>query len=151
MIAISQGSARDIAAIMPVMNHAFDPEFGEAWTVAQCLSTLAIPGAQLLIARLDGEIAGFALTRGIIDEEELLLIGALPSFRRQGIGRQLIASLHQACVKLGRSTLFLEVRDGNNAYSFYVSMGFLTIGRRPGYYKSTRGIRYDSITMALAL
>ena len=151
MIEVLQGSGLDVSAIMPVMHDAFDPEFGEAWTAVQCLSTLAMPGGQLLIAKSDGEVVGFALSRGVIDEEELLLIGALPSARRQGVGRQLIASLKQACAVLGRSTLFLEVRDGNNAYAFYVSMGFESIGRRPGYYKSNHGSRSDSLTMALAL
>jgi [ribosomal protein S18]-alanine N-acetyltransferase len=151
MIEVLRGSGLDVAAIMPVMHDAFDPEFGEAWTAAQCLSTLAMPGGQLLIAKSDGETVGFALSRGVIDEEELLLIGALPSARRQGVGRQLIASLKQACAELGRSTLFLEVREGNSAYAFYVSMGFESIGRRTGYYKSNRGSRYDSLTMALAL
>ena len=136
---------------MPVMNDAFDPDFGEAWTAAQCLSTLALPGGQLLIAKSDGAVVGFALSRGVIDEEELLLIGALQSTRRKGVGRQLIASLSRTCTELGRSTLFLEVRDSNNAYIFYTSMGFQPIGRRPGYYKSTGGNRHDSITMALAL
>ena len=146
-----QGSGLDVAAIMPIMNEAFDPEFGEAWTAAQCLSTLAMPGGQLLIAKSDSETVGFALSRGVIDETELLLIGALSSARRQGVGRQLIAGLKQACTESGRSTLFLEVRDGNNAYLFYSSMGFQPIGRRTNYYKSTRGSMYDSITMALAL
>ena len=136
---------------MPVMNDAFDPDFGEAWTAAQCLSTLAMPGGQLLIAKSGGAVVGFALSRGVIDEEELLLIGTLQSARRKGVGRQLIAGLSQTCAELGRSTLFLEVREGNNAYIFYTSMGFLPIGRRHGYYKSMRGNKHDSITMALAL
>ena len=151
MIEIVQGNGLDVAAIMPVMAEAFAPEFGEAWTAAQCLSTLAMPGGQLLIAKTAGSVVGFALSRGVMDEEELLLIGALSSARRQGIGRQLIASFNQACTKLGRRTVFLEVREGNNAYIFYTSMGFLPIGRRSGYYKSTDGSKHDSITMALAL
>ena len=151
MIEISHGSGLDIAAIMPVMNDAFDPEFGEAWTAAQCLSTLAMPGGQLLIAKCDGVLVGFALSRGVIDEEELLLIGVLNTARRRGVGQQLIAKLSEACTQMGRSVIFLEVRDGNNAHSFYSSMGFNPIGRRSSYYKSTDGSRHDSITMARVL
>lgn len=151
MIEIVLGSGLDVAAIMPVMNDAFEPEFGEAWTAAQCLSTLAMPGGQLLIAKTSALVVGFALSRGVIDEEELLLIGALQSSRRKGIGQQLIASLSQTCADLGRRVLFLEVRDGNNAYIFYTAMGFQPIGRRSGYYKSNDGRKHDSITMALCL
>lgn len=146
-----QGSGLDVTAIMPVMNEAFDPEFGEAWTAAQCLSTLAMPGGQLLIAKSESVVVGFALSRGVIDEEELLLIGVLNSARRRGVGQQLIATLSQACIEMGRSVIFLEVRDGNQAHSFYSSMGFNPIGRRANYYKSTNGSRHDSITMALTL
>ena len=146
-----QGSGLDVAAIMPVMVDAFDPEFGEAWTAAQCLSTLAMPGGQLLIAISDGIVAGFALSRGVVDEEELLLIGVSKSARRKSIGRQLIAQLQKYCIKFKRSTIFLEVREGNNAFSFYSSMGFDAVGIRPGYYKSTKGSLHDSVTMALKL
>ena len=151
MIEVLQGSGLDVAAIMPVMNDAFDPEFGEAWTAAQCLSTLALPGGRLLIARSDDVVVGFALSRGVIDEEELLLIGVLNVARRRGVGQQLIAKLSQACIQSERSVIFLEVRDGNKAHSFYSSMEFNPIGRRASYYKSTDGSRHDSITMARTL
>jgi [ribosomal protein S18]-alanine N-acetyltransferase len=151
LIDVSVGNGQDVAAIMPVMNDAFDPDFGEAWTAAQCLSTLAMPGAQLLIANSDGVPVGFALSRGVIDEEELLLIGVLQSARRRGVGQRLIAKLNQSCAQLGRTIVFLEVREGNNAHAFYSSMGFKPIGRRIGYYRSIDGRKHDSITMALAL
>jgi [ribosomal protein S18]-alanine N-acetyltransferase len=149
LIEVTQGSGLDVAAIMPVMDDAFDPRFGEAWTAAQCLSTLAMPGGQLLIARIDGVVVGFALSRGVIDEEELLLIGVLTSARRQGVGQRLLSKLNQICAQSGRETLFLEVRQGNKAQSFYSCLGFNPIGRRSGYYKSTDGSKHDSITMAL--
>ncbi len=151
MIEITEGSGLDVAAIMPVMNDAFDPEFGEAWTAAQCLSTLAMPGGRLLIAKNGGATVGFALSRGVIDEEELLLIGVLKTAHRQGIGQKLITKLNQVCAGLSRSVIFLEVRNGNSAYSFYEYMGFQTVGRRASYYKSIDGSYHDSITMALSL
>ena len=151
MIEVLQGSGLDVAAIMPVMHDAFEPEFGESWTAAQCLSTLTMPGGQLLIAKSGGVVVGFALSRGIIDEEELLLIGVLNTARRRGVGQQLIEKLSQTCIHIKRSVIFLEVRDGNKAHSFYSSMGFKPIGRRASYYKSTDGSRHDSITMARRL
>jgi [ribosomal protein S18]-alanine N-acetyltransferase len=151
LIEVTQGSGLDVAAIMPVMDDAFDPRFGEAWTAAQCLSTLAMPGGQLLIAKIDGVVVGFALSRGVIDEEELLLIGVMNSARRQRVGQRLIGELNQTGTRLGRSVIFLEVREGNSAYSFYSAMGFKPIGRRSGYYRSIDGNKHDSITMALAL
>lgn len=151
MIDVAVGTGLDVAAIMPVMDNAFDPHFGEAWTAAQCLSTLAMPGGQLLIAMVDGTVAGFALSRAILDEEELLLIGVVQSTRRRGTGKQLIDKLCEIANKNGRSTIFLEVREGNSAQSFYTKMGFKPIGRRKEYYKSLDGTKYESITMAINL
>jgi ribosomal-protein-alanine N-acetyltransferase len=51
MIDVVQGSGSDVAGIMPVMDSAFDPAFGEAWTAAQCLSTLAMPDSVLFCAQ----------------------------------------------------------------------------------------------------
>lgn len=150
MTDIRLGDARDIAAIMPVMDNAFEPKFAEAWTAAQCLASLALPGTQLLLAtNNDGAITGFALSRAVMNEEELLLIGVLPEQRRQGIGQELIRTLLRNASAAYRTTVFLEVRDGNSAQYFYRQMGFLPIGRRPRYYRSTDGDYYDAITMAV--
>ncbi len=151
MISINEGSAHDVSVIMPVMKAAFDPCFGEAWTAAQCLSTLAMPGSLLLCARNGVNVQGFTLSRGVADEEELLLIAVSPYARRGGIGRELVKTLVGNARQSGRTNLFLEVRDGNPAKVFYHEMGFQPIGRRIGYYKGKDGARIDSITMALNL
>lgn len=151
MIDISQGSGHDIAAIMPVMEGAFDPAFGEAWTAAQCLSSLALPGSQLLIARNSAGVQGFTLSRWVADEEELLLIGVARSARRQNIGRQLVQAVIGKARHGQRASIFLEVRDGNPAYAFYRQIGFEPFGRRPNYYRGKDGSRHDSITMSLKL
>jgi ribosomal-protein-alanine N-acetyltransferase len=151
MIEVVEGNGTDVATIMPVMDAAFDPRFGEAWTAAQCLSTLAIPGSRLLIARQNGQALGFALSRWAIDEEELLLIGVDPACRRQGVGRHLINALLNNAKLSNHVSIFLEVRNGNSAQVFYDEMGFIPIGRRPDYYKGSDGSRHDSITMQLKL
>jgi [ribosomal protein S18]-alanine N-acetyltransferase len=148
MNVVRLGDARDVAAIMPVMDSAFDPLFGEAWTAAQCLATMAMPGAQLLVAQDMQRTTGFALSRAIADEEELLLIGVLPESRRHGVGRALVERLLAIAKDCNRSTVFLEVREGNSAEYFYRMMGFQPIGRRKSYYHSKDGNNYDAITMA---
>lgn len=151
MIEIVDGNAADISAIMPIMTDAFHPAHGEAWTAAQCLSTLVLPDCQLLLAR-DGEtVCGFAMSRWVLDSEELLMIGVAPSYQRQSIGASLLTHIKQRAKCAGRKKLFLEVRDGNSAYDFYCQSGFVPIGRRKNYYKSVNGISPDAITMSLDL
>ena len=68
----------DLDRIMAVMETAFDPAFGEAWTRRQVSDSLILPNSHYLLAGIaghppgDGEpAAGFALSRCVADEEEL--------------------------------------------------------------------------------
>jgi [ribosomal protein S18]-alanine N-acetyltransferase len=149
MVSVTIGDARDIAAIMPIMNAAFDPKFGEAWTASQCLSLLSMHGSQLLLATIDNRIVGFALTRWVLDEEELLMIGVDPGFQRQGVASQIVASIVSIAKNSGRHNLFLEVRANNSAAEFYARFGFEAKAIRRGYYRGTNGERFDATTMSL--
>jgi len=151
MIQIVEGGAIDVASVMPIMSHAFDPRFGEAWTAAQCLSTLVLPDCQLLLAKDGDDICGFAITRWVFEHEELLMIGVAQNYQRKQIGQNLISEVINRGRIAGREKLFLEVRDGNPAYYFYVKLGFTPIGRRKNYYKSAEGISPDAITMGIDL
>ena len=147
MIRISGGDARDIASIMPIMDDAFDPAFGEAWTASQCLSSLALPYSSLWLAEYSGELAAFAITRWVLDEEELLMIGVANDFRRKGLGAALIKYVKENASRATRTKLFLEVRDGNPAIEFYRRTGFEQIGRRKNYYTGPKNQQSDAITM----
>ena len=151
MITIVEGDAADIAAIMPIMNDAFDPAFGESWTAAQCLSALAIPDCRLLIAKADDVVAGFTMSRWVLEMEELLMIGVSRAWQRQNVGSMLLGAIVDRAKAAGRQKLFLEVRDGNVAHDFYRASGFQPIGRRKQYYRGSNGVRPDAVTMAMSL
>ena len=57
------GGSADLDEVMATMHAAFDPGFGEAWTRGQCSGILGLSGVWLLLARIDGRPAGFALAR----------------------------------------------------------------------------------------
>ena len=151
MILIGEGNAHDIAAIMPVMDDAFDPAFGESWTAAQCLSALAMPDCRLLIAKSDNIVVGFSVSRWVLDIEELLMIGVAKVWQRQHIGSLLLNAVIGQAKTDGREKLFLEVRDGNVAHDFYCAAGFQSLGRRKQYYRGSNGVGSDAITMAITL
>ena len=151
MTIIVEGDATDIQSIMPVMDDAFEPAFGESWTAVQCLSALAMPDCHLLIAKTGDTINGFAMSRWVLDIEELLMIGVAKASQRQKIGSLLLEAIVDRAKIAGRQKLFLEVRDGNSAHDFYRSSGFESIGRRKQYYRGSDGLRPDAITMALNL
>lgn len=150
-IRVASADATFLAPVMEIMRAAFDPAYGEAWTSAQCAGILASPGTWLMIAELDGRPAGFALTRVIVDEAELLLIAVHPEARRRGIGDRLIAAVAQAARRRGASSLFLEVRSNNPAIVLYTSNGFSKVGERINYYRGANGDLFDAHTYSLSL
>ncbi len=149
-VTVAPGSADDLPQVMTVMNAAFEPRFGEAWTSAQCLALLALPGSQLLVAS-DTALVGFALARTIAQECELMMIGVMPRLQRGGIGGLLLnhvisnARLHKA------EAIFLEVRRGNPAIDFYGAYDFKHVGTRTRYYRGVSGEQFDAETHCLNL
>jgi len=145
----------DLDRIMAVMEAAFDPEFGEAWTRRQVGDALVLPNAHYLLAGPDGHppsegapAAGFVLSRGAADEEELLLIAVDPRHRGRGIGGVLLERFVAQARTRGAERLFLEMREGNPAESLYRRHGFESIGRRRAYYRRGTGSPLDAITFA---
>lgn len=147
-----------VDAIMQVMDQAFDPAFGEAWTRRQVADSLLLPSTHYLLAGSPSVLAedfeqahGFALSRHAADEEELLLIGVTPAQRGQGIGRRLLEMLFAEAHGRGSRRLFLEMREGNPAERLYRTLGFEAIGRRRGYYRAAEHGPIDAITFARPL
>ena len=145
----------DLDLIMAVMAAAFDPAYGEAWTRAQVEDALVLPNTHYLLAGADGrapgegsEAAGFALSRGAADEEELLLIAVDPRHRGRGIGTALMTRFIAEAGARGAERLFLEMREGNPAESLYRRHGFAVVGRRRAYYRRGTGVPRDAITFA---
>jgi len=146
----------DIDRIMAVMEAAFDPAYGEAWNRRQVEDALAFRGTHYLLIGEDGEppadqapAAGFALSRNVAGEEELLLIAVRPELRGRGIGGALLSDFIAAARGRGATRLFLEMREGNPAESLYRRHGFDSIGRRRNYYRRGNGPALDAITFAL--
>jgi ribosomal-protein-alanine N-acetyltransferase len=88
-VRLEPGQSADLAAVMMIMNAAFEPRFGEAWTRSQCAGILPMSGVSLTLARDNGlpQPVGFSLCRTIAGEAELLLLAVAPGQQRRGIGR----------------------------------------------------------------
>jgi len=145
------GEGSDVDGVMRVMDAAFGPEFGEAWTRSQLLGILPMGGVDLTVAvsDLDRSIVGFSLVRSVADEAELLLIAVHPDERGQGIGSRLLDRFIALAADVGLARVHLEVRDGNAAVTIYQRLGFRPVGRRRNYYQGKSGDRHDAITLAL--
>ncbi len=146
VIDLRSGGAPDLGLVDTIMQRAFDPRFGEAWTRGQCLGILALPGVWLTIASIDGAAAGFALSRATVAEAELLLLATLPEVRRHGVGGALLRSVMRDAKDRYATRLYLEVRAGNDAIRLYRSLGFIKVGERRAYYRGANNQLFDALT-----
>lgn len=144
-----EGERNALFDAMEVMGKAFDPLFGEAWTMLQLAGIMVIPGTWLTIARLDAAPLGFALIRSVLDECELLLLAVDPLWRGRGIGETLLRDSLLTARRRGITSMNLEVRSSNKAVNLYEKIGFEYVHRRPGYYRGNDGKLHDALSFRI--
>ena len=145
--------------IMDVMEAAFDPTWGEAWSRNQVRDALAMPSTFAILIDQHGHIdnyqisssVGFCLSRSAPGEEELLLIAVKPANRESGLGRKLIQKLVENARFRDINGIFLQMRANNSAEHLYRGCGFEPIGKRQKYYRLADGSRMDAITFKLSI
>jgi len=82
-------------------------------------------------------------------EADVQTLAVSPDVRRMGLGRVLMHALLRHARAAGVRDVFLEVRaDNDGAQALYSSLGFESIGVRPGYYQPDD---VDAIVMKLEL
>ncbi len=123
--------------------------FGMPWQESTFRALMRRPSASLLTAEADGAVVGFAVLWFSAHEGELGDLAVDPEHRGRGIGRTLLdRSIEEARLR-GARTLYLEVRESNEAaLELYETAGFDPVGRRTGYYS---GPREDACVMMLDL
>lgn len=148
----------DLDRIMAVMDAAFDPAWGEAWSRRQVSDSLAFSNTHYSLVDALGQdlvdgtpASGFTLVRAAPGEEELLLIAVLPEARGHGVGEALLRRAVDDARARGAERLFLEMRSNNPANRLYLRFGFEPIGRRNDYYHARDGSKLDAITFAYVL
>lgn len=141
-----EGDRAAFADAMTVMAAAFDPAYGEAWTLPQLAGVMTLPGTWLTLARVDAATLGFALVRSVLDECELLLLAVEPLWRGRGVGEQLLNDSLRTARRRGITSMNLEVRSTNPAVRLYEKVGFEFVHRRPGYYRGNDGQLHDALS-----
>jgi [ribosomal protein S18]-alanine N-acetyltransferase len=160
-VCIADLGAEALADVDEIMRSAFDPLYGEAWTKGQCLGIIGMPGYRLRGAWVDHQsveqsiaagavddrlLAGFSITRSVMDESELLLLAVATFARRSGVGSALMQHWIDEAHAFGVRRLFLEMREDNSARLLYERFGFADVAVRKGYYRGSDGQHRDAIT-----
>jgi ribosomal-protein-alanine N-acetyltransferase len=141
-LVIAPATEADLPAMMALENACFS----DPWTEGAMRSTFAIPVTRILVARLAGEVVGFAIAYLIPPEGEIADICVSPAMRGKGIGGLLLNGLIEDshC-----NQFWLEVRMSNlAAQRLYVKTGFQILGVRKNYYDHPKE---DAIVMGLTL
>lgn len=108
-----------------------------------------VSDVQVSQALIGEVVTGFAISRVVAGEAELLTIALDPETRGRGLAKPLLAGHAQSVRRAGGEALFLEVAEDNvPALALYRGMGFREIGRRKAYYPPIEGgKRRDALTM----
>ncbi len=91
---------------------------------------------------------GYALTRTVAGEAELLSLAVHPHHRRQGISARLMRQWFEV-LNTTAEVAFLEVAADNlPALTLYTRFGFTVKGTRVAYYTRTSGKAVDAFLMS---
>ena len=132
MISFREMTPEDAAAVEEIER----ASFAVPWSRRAFWEEAANERTLYLVARMDGEIVGYAGAWIILDEAQITNVAVAPEKRGQGIGRRLMDEMMARAKARGASRMTLEVRPSNEAaLTLYKSCGFLDYGRRPRYYQ----------------
>jgi GNAT superfamily N-acetyltransferase len=93
------------------------------------------------LAMIDGRPAGVSLVNNLQGRGDLVYLGVAPEYRRQGIGRALVARAVRGTAAMGLSALGLAVDVANTAaMRLYEKTGFKEVRRRLAYFVPREGL-----------
>lgn len=111
----------------------------------------AAPGGVLLLALVDGQLAGCGALRALPEVDypnacEMKRLYVRRAFRRFGLGRLLAQALIDRATQAGYSTLLLDTLDDMEAArGLYVSLGFEEVP--PYYFNPVPGAHYLKVDL----
>jgi GNAT superfamily N-acetyltransferase len=112
----------------------------------------AAPQGALLLAMVDGDVAGCAAMRPLTDDDyptacEMKRLYVRRPFRRFGLGRALAQAVMDIAVGAGYSTMLLDTLvDMEAARGLYAHLGFIEVP--PYYYNPLPGAHYFKADLA---
>ena len=128
--------ASDAQAIANLSRELIEYGLRWRWTAERVAASISADNTNVLVARVDDRVVGFAIMSYGVHVARLNLFAVAPEYQRTGVGRQLLQWLEKCAVVAGIVTVALEVRAANSgAQRFYESMGYRTLVQLPGYYQ----------------
>ncbi len=141
-IKIETASIRLLDKLCEIENQCFDQE---AFTKRQLAYLLTDYNSIGLVAKADSEIAGFIISQVEIENDapfgHIVTLNVAPSYRRKGIGSQMLREVEKILKEKGVSESHLEVREDNAAaIKLYQNSGYKKIAKLEKYYGNKHGL-----------
>jgi ribosomal-protein-alanine N-acetyltransferase len=139
-VKVRLAEARDLPSILAIE----EASFSDPWTADTFESAMALQRMRLYVAEEPAEqgkagapvLVGYVVALLLGEEAEIADLAVAPRSRRRGIGGVLLNRMLGDLTARGVGEVFLEVRESNvAARMLYASHGFMTVGRRRGYYR----------------
>ncbi len=122
----------DLAAVLRIEQACFP----RAWTREHFLAEIDSERGTPVVAKLDGQIAGYLCLTVLLDEAEILDVAVDPAVQRNGVGAALLTWACNEAIRQGARLLRLEVRATSTpAIALYERFGFVRSGVRKAYYE----------------
>ena len=108
---------------------------GSPWSKKQWEADLELPHSFYFIDEQADKVVGFLVCHLVVDEIEIMQVAVHPAQQKQGIAQQLLEQLASFAREKAAASIFLEVRESNQAAKkAYQKSGFEAIGVRKKYY-----------------
>jgi ribosomal protein S18 acetylase RimI-like enzyme len=158
------GLARELEALAEVLRacvHAgasvsfvlpFGIEEARGFWTGKVRPALEAGGRRLLVARLDGRVAGtvqldVATPPNQAHRADVSKLLVHPEAQRRGIARRLMLALESVAREEGRTLLTLDTRRGDAAEPLYASLGYALAGVIPRYARAPDMDRLDDTSV----
>jgi len=141
-IKIETASLRVLDKLYEIEAQCFDQE---AFTKRQIAYLLADYNTIGLVAKVNGDIAGFIISQVEIEDDttygHIITVNVAPAYRRKGIASKMLEETEAILKEKGITECRLEVREDNlAALRLYQNSGYQKIGRLEKYYFNKRGL-----------
>ncbi len=143
-IIVEQAGLRNLQELLRIERECFTRE---AFTKEQIIGLLRNPEAISLLAKVNGEVAGFII--GLVENHGTIRVGHVYTIdvavkhRRRRVGVKLLKEMEEAFLNRGVGTIYLEVRADNEAAKrLYRMQGYVEIEPLNDYYSTgVHGLR----------
>ena len=149
MIKILDNTTQNVCQIAAVEAACFG---AEAWSESLIQSEFASTLSTFVAYIVSNTVVGYVSFRAVLDEMQVGNVAVLPSYRRQGIARQLVQHAMALAKSKGCAVAELEVNTANvSAVALYQSCGFSVVSTRKNYYPKSSYPSKDAYLMTATL